>query len=1416
MKFFVVLFSLINLLLYSSGVVPNWDIPSSSIDLMPSSTSCQYRIAYKNMFNLKAELKKKITISGNKIEHSNLLYINDGTTGIPVDFENIESVYRLDKINYAKIICPKGSYHPYDADNRVYKIPSGFSSSEKWDLKCYFHHTGHFIVFYLYNGYKCSYVIDLEHCNNAFNWIGDSQYSHSKVINSLYDYKLQDCSDTANSADETLRKYDNQWVKYKMASLGLENNNIVLKNMNIEFHLSNEYWVINGSGSKVLTEQKTYSKAYFTSNSGYNDFYFITYNNYSDFISGYTSSSFSGTDYHNINSVNIKLNSESPFQFIDEVEIKEMNFISENKYLYYSIYNKITNKTYHGIYVVKLDKIMFNTDETINTFIPYSSNSMLAITDNKVYKICALKNTNGDDCIEECSSGRVIRDSQGNKCGTSCDDVNKYLLIPDDICLNECDNSIYISNSTKHCGLCKDMDSSKPYRFIGGTECLSEIPFGGEEYNSKLHLLKCKSGFILNGNTCIPHCYTTCSICSEFSENPDSQKCINCSQGYYLEGENCKKIIIPTTIITNTPLTTIPIIQTTIITNIPTTIITNIPTTIITNTPTIIISTLPAVIDITIPKVECINEKCLACNEESNKLNLCLSCDEAKGYKKVNYTLIYTKFLDCIKPNDPKFKNYYFNETLNEYRPCYKTCKTCLKGGDAKANYCLECENGYMFRPGNNIYNNCVAFCEFYYLSSYNQYKCLNNYICPEEAKYYIKDKKSCIDDCKKDSEYKYLYNGICIKQCPLGTNSINNICIFENKNKCHLGKNELYLGENNTLNIIETRVKSYVSEFNYTNYYISLYENQNYNIIIYKDSNCIKELSLEMPKVDFKLCYNKVQKEYNISENLIIVIVDKKELNQPKSFYSFYHPLSGIKLDAEKICSNDTITVVESLNSILDKNNTNYETMTSLTSQSVNIFDLNDPFYTDICFQFDNPLKKDIPLNDRIKTLYPDVELCDEGCQYKGINLVDMTTTCDCKFNDIANNNLIKDNTILSEGVGKILDLINSSNILVFKCIKNVFNKFNKSIGAMISLGLIGVNITLIFIYFFMDSIKSTKYIFNLTTDYISFLSNSNIKIINFPPKRRIEKINTSNKNEQISTVSNSQTLLNKKKKLNTITIHKNKKNNIIISSKNKGVLNTGNKKYDSIESKIKINSNKKNHDKKFFEEYLSKSIDDMEFDDAVVLDKRTYCEHMIENIIEDQIITSTFIAQDPIKPRSIKIMLFVLNLILYFVVNGLFFSEKVISELYNAKEEDENFFSYIPRSIDRIIYTTIVSIVVGIITDFFFIEEKKIKGIFRREKSNINILKEQIIKLILDLKKRYIAFIIVVSIILIISFFYLLCFNYVYPYTQIEWLKVSISIMIIMQILYLLKCILETSFLFLSYKLKSEKMYKISKILD
>ena len=100
--------------------------------------------------------------------------------------------------------------------------------------------------------------------------------------------------------------------------------------------------------------------------------------------------------------------------------------------------------------------------------------------------------------------------------------------------------------------------------------------------------------------------------------------------------------------------------------------------------------------------------------------------------------------------------------------------------------------------------------------------------------------------------------------------------------------------------------------------------------------------------------------------------------------------------------------------------------------------------------------------------------------------------------------------------------------------------------------------------------------------------------------------------------------------------------------------------------------------------------------------------------------------------------------------------------------------------------------------------------------EKGDIIVLKGQIIELIESLKKGYLSFIIIVFIILLIAFYYLLCFNYVYPYTQVEWIKSSIVIMIIMQIISILRCLLETILRFISFSRKSEKIYKISKLFN
>ena len=776
--------------------------------------------------------------------------------------------------------------------------------------------------------------------------------------------------------------------------------------------------------------------------------------------------------------------------------------------------------------------------------------------------------------------------------------------------------------------------------------------------------------------------------------------------------------------------------------------------------------------------------------------------------------------------------------------------------GDAEANNCLECISGYMLRPMDNPKNNCIAYSEYYYFtSSYNQIKSLSVYQCPEEAKYMIKDKKSCIDDCKKDPDYQYLYNGNCVKECPSGTtaDTENYICKVNNL-KCTLGQNDLNL-ENNNLDYVTTLVKTYISEFGYTDKHISLYNNENYTIIIYKTSSCIKELDLEMPTVDFKSCYEKVQNAYNIHEDLVISIADKKEIHSAYTFYSFFNPKSGEKLDAETICKDDKITVEENLDSFLDENSEFYETQTSLTSQGINIFDPNDPFYTDICFDFDNPLEKDIPLNDRIKDLFPNATLCDKGCTNSGINLADMTVSCDCSFNDIQNNAILKDNEFVNSVIGNVFDIINSSNILVLKCFKYIFKHFSRSIGGWMSLILICAQIAMILLYFFKELEIMKIKILNLTKKFLEYNSRKDKKTqINFPPKKLREiknnrlKLNSNTNDILISNAFKNKNNNNFEVKSNNININNNlieskKKDDVktiifgsskelnkfsnlnIIKMKNNNNNNKNNKKNNNknnnnieVEEKddTQNNLNTNTYNDTFFEEFLAESPDDMPFDDAIIYDKRTFKEHFTETLKEKQIIAHTFIANNLLKPRTMKIIVLILTFLLYFVVNGLFFSESVISELYAIDEDDEHFFSYFPRSIGRIIYCTIVSIVIGIIVDFFFIQEIKLKKLLLREKDNPNTLKIKIVELIKDIKKRNIAFIITSSVILIFSFFYLLCFNYVYPYSQIEWIKSSITIVILMQILYVLKCLLDSGLRFLSFKLNSEKIYKIGKILE
>ena len=238
----------------------------------------------------------------------------------------------------------------------------------------------------------------------------------------------------------------------------------------------------------------------------------------------------------------------------------------------------------------------------------------------------------------------------------------------------------------------------------------------------------------------------------------------------------------------------------------------------------------------------------------------------------------------------------------------------------------------------------------------------------------------------------------------------------------------------------------------------------------------------------------------------------------------------------------------------------------------------------------------------------------------------------CDCKFNDIANNNLIKDNEILESAFGEVFELINSSNILVFKCIKNMFTHFSRSFGGWISVVLIAGHIAMALSFFLFSSVQVNKYIYTLSTNYLSVLKNLAKKNKHYPPKKAIKNTKYEKKDDiLISTLNSNNSMINRKIILTPIKIPNSVKGDGVSPFERKvKIKNTDNIIIEASEN-IKMPKQTgiidgQKYDEKFFEEYMSTPLDDMEFDDAVAKDHRKYCEHMRENLIEDQIIATIF----------------------------------------------------------------------------------------------------------------------------------------------------------------------------------------------
>ena len=859
--------------------------------------------------------------------------------------------------------------------------------------------------------------------------------------------------------------------------------------------------------------------------------------------------------------------------------------------------------------------------------------------------------------------------------------------------------------------------------------------------------------------------------------------------------------------------------------------------------------------------------KCSLCNEESFNQNMCIKCNNELGYYYLNKNpnaINHNKYINCVN-EETKPLNFYFNQINQDFEICYTTCETCKFFGNEEINNCTSCdEEIYTKNREEENSTNCVVKCK-YYITDTNIRQCIKE--CPEDYNLFIEEVNKCIDDCKKDREYKYRYNGKCYKSCPNNTFDDNDyICKDIQVNKCFLSINEIiFINENFTIDKAESLTIKYAKEFNYTDNHVSQYKDLNdiYRLTIYINAECISDLNLQIPEIDFKNCYQLVKDFYHINdnENIIIAVFDKKiegtNIRKIISHGMFYLK-NGKYLNPNDICKNEKISLDESVENKLMEAGIKMEIYQDMAKEGIDLFNLSSPFYNDICFQYNST--KDIALKDRVLVYFPNISLCDETCELKGINMTSLEAICECLYSDTQNKDALKENALVKSSFGDVEELLNSINIYVLKCVKLLINTQNisKCYGGYIILVLLFIQIISTIVYCSKSLYHINKYVFGVINNYLSYLhpeenntnkrsiqnkskelNSGNSKKINEPPKakdkeekskKEKDKNHSKRKNVNIYKKRNksfSQHInfyFNNKKSRNSVkgqypqidTINNNKNTNsndvFYYKSHHKDDMSYNFDSLDQASGKFVIQL--KDDVNINFDEYLETELEKMEYYEAVKKDKRKFCNILCQNIRSNQMVINTFCMNEPLKPRPIQIILLTLQIDLYLFVNGLFFDEEYISSIFHL--EKDNFKSKLERFIDNLLYATLVGVIVGYIIELFFVEEQKIKNILRMEKGNTLILKYETIKIMKSIKTRYIWFIILSLLITLFTLVHISCFNVVYHHTTMEWLIFSFIIIILIQLFSIVVCFLQSVLRYISIKFKSEKIYKLSLLLS
>ena len=240
----------------------------------------------------------------------------------------------------------------------------------------------------------------------------------------------------------------------------------------------------------------------------------------------------------------------------------------------------------------------------------------------------------------------------------------------------------------------------------------------------------------------------------------------------------------------------------------------------------------------------------------------------------------------------------------------------------------------------------------------------------------------------------------------------------------------------------------------------------EDYSILIYPTNSSYLTSTTH---VNFSQCESILRTTKQIPDSSVITFLqieleneDSKSLINQVEYKAYDENFTQLDLS---LCGDATIQVFYAI-----KNDTpiDFDSVDSFKDLGVDIFNINDSFFNDICEPYSES-DNDLILEDRIKDIYQNYSLCEEGCTYNEIDLENKIISCDCKVKSSVSTDVTSLNLEEAEG--------SSTNFDVIKCYNLVFSLEGKlnNIGFWL-IGLLVLTHFPILFYYFKKGVKPVK----------------------------------------------------------------------------------------------------------------------------------------------------------------------------------------------------------------------------------------------------------------------------------------------------------------------------------------------------